>query len=218
MDMNAPFFGHGFFGDTTGLFFALILGVAFGFVLERGGFGSARKLAAQFYLTDLTVFKTMFTAIITAMMGLFVLSNTGFVDISMVYVSPTYLIPQAIGGIIFGVGFVMGGYCPGTACVATSTGRIDGIVHLIGMSAGILLFGETFPLFRSFYYETSMGAATLPRVLHISEGFAIALVVVLAVVGFIVSELIEKRVNRTVKGQPVPAASDATEGSRPLHA
>jgi uncharacterized membrane protein YedE/YeeE len=205
MDMNAPFFGHGFFGDTAGLLFGFTLGVAFGFVLERGGFGSARKLAAQFYLTDLTVFKTMFTAIITAMTGLFVLSEAGFVDITMVYVSPTYLVPQTVGGIIFGVGFVMGGYCPGTACVATSTGRMDGIVHIVGMSAGILLFGEMFPLFKSFYYETSMGSATLPRLLNIPEGLVIILIVILAGLGFVISERIEKRVH----GIP---RSDATSG------
>jgi len=215
--MNAPFFGHGFFGDTTGLLFALILGIAFGVVLERGGFGSARKLAAQFYLTDLTVFKTMFTAIITAMVGIFVLSDIGFVDISMVYVSPTYLIPQAVGGLIFGVGFVMGGYCPGTSCVATSTGRIDGIVHLIGMSAGIMLFGEAFPLFRSFYYQTPMGEATLPRLLNMPAGYVIVIVVVLAVAGFIVGELIEKRVNGKANSQTAAAVSGSVEGSRALH-
>jgi len=215
--MSAPFFGHGFFGDTAGLFFGFALGVAFGFVLERGGFGSARKLAAQFYLTDLTVFKTMFTAIITAMTGLFVLSEAGLVDITMVYVSPTYLVPQAVGGAIFGVGFVMGGYCPGTACVATSTGRIDGIVHLAGMSAGILLFGETFPLFKSFYYGTSMGAATLPRILNMPDGLVIVLIVVLAMLGFVISERIEKRVNRVADSHGRSADSGPTQNSPALH-
>ena len=192
MDMNAPFYKYGLFGDTTSLVVAFVIGIGFGYVLERGGFGSARKLAAQFYLTDLTVFKVMFTAIITAMVGLVSLAAIGLVDLSLVDVSPTYILPQTIGGLVFGVGFVMGGYCPGTSCVAASTGRLDAVVHLFGMIAGILLFGELFSLFEGFYYSTPMGRVTFPQLLHLPDGLLVFVVVLLAIVGFVIAERVEK--------------------------
>ena len=108
--MMAPFFKYGMFGDQTSLVVAFLIGIGFGFFLERAGFGSARKLVAQFYLTDLSVFKVMFTAIVTAMFGVFVLSRVGFLDIGEMPIIGTYLIPEIIGGLILGVGFVMGGY------------------------------------------------------------------------------------------------------------
>ena len=88
--------------------FAVLAGFGFGFVLERAGFGSSRKLAAQFYFTDLTVFKVMFTAIVTAMLGVYWLSVFGFMDLSLVYLTPTFLAPQMVGGLILGAGFVVG--------------------------------------------------------------------------------------------------------------
>ena len=123
--MIAPFYKYGLFGDEVSLILAAVIGVGFGFFLERAGFGSSRKLAAQFYFTDMAVFKVMFSAIVTAMLGLFYLSWAGLVDISMVYVSPTYLLPQLIGGLVLGLGFIVGGYCPGTSVVGMSTGRLD---------------------------------------------------------------------------------------------
>ena len=128
--MNAPFYKFGLFGDHLSLVVAFLVGIAFGFFLERAGFGSGRKLAAQFYLTDLTVFKVMFTAIVTAMVGVFYLSWMGVVDLSLIYLGNTYLLPQIVGGLILGVGFVVGGYCPGTSCVAGATGRIDAFFFL----------------------------------------------------------------------------------------
>ena len=107
--MNAPLYQHGLFGESTSLVFALTIGLGFGFALERAGFGSGRKLAAQFYLTDLTVFKVMFSAIVTAMVGLYILSRIGVLDLSLIYHLPTYLVPQLVGGLLFGVGFVVGG-------------------------------------------------------------------------------------------------------------
>lgn len=193
MDVNAPFYEYGLFGDGFSLLIAFGTGIAFGFFLERAGFGSGRKLAAQFYLTDMTVFKVLFTAVITAMLGLFWLSWLGLVDYELVTVPPTFLVPQLVGGIIFGVGFAMGGYCPGTSCVASSTGKLDGGVHLIGMVAGILLFGEAYTLFDGFYNSSAMGKFTLPQVFGLSQGFTVFLIVLLALGGFVLAERIEKR-------------------------
>jgi uncharacterized membrane protein YedE/YeeE len=193
MDMSAPLYLHGFFSDGTSLLFALIIGIFFGFFLERGGLGNATKLVGQFYLYDMTVFKMMFTAIVTAMLGLFWLSYFGFIDLSLVYIIPTYIVPQIVGGFIFGVGFVMGGLCPGTSCVSLTTGRIDSIVLIIGMVFGIFVFGESFPLIKDFYYSTSIGDATFPGLLNISYGTLVFVVSVLALAGFYFAGKIEKK-------------------------
>src|SRR4051812_37854809 len=106
---------------------ALLIGVAFGFVLERAGLGNARKLAGQFLLTDLTVFKVMFSAIVTAMLGTFWLSRAGLIDLAAIYVPDTFLPSQIVGGLVFGAGFAIAGLCPGTSCVSAASGRGDGV-------------------------------------------------------------------------------------------
>jgi hypothetical protein len=193
MAMNAPFFKYGLFGDDVSLVIAFLIGIGFGFFLERAGFGSSKKLAAQFYFTDLTVFKVMFTAIITAMVGVYYLSVIGFVDLSLVYLTPTFLLPQIVGGLILGVGFVVGGYCPGTSCVAASTGRIDGMVYLLGIIFGIFVFGEVFPLVSNFYVSTPMGQITLPQISGLPYGLLVFLVVLMALGGFAGAEWVEKK-------------------------
>jgi uncharacterized protein len=191
--MNAPFFKFDLFGDATSLVIAFVIGIGFGFFLERGGFGNGRKLAAQFYFTDMTVFKVMFTAIVTAMLGIYYLSVIGFVDLSLVYITPTFLLPQIVGGLLLGVGFVIGGYCPGTCIVSTATGRIDGAVYLLGMIAGIAVFGEAFPLFANFYSSTPMGQITLPELLGLPYGLLVFAVVLMAIGGFAAASWAEKR-------------------------
>ena len=191
--MSAPFFKFGLFGDNISLVVAFIIGIGFGFFLERAGFNSARKLAAQFYFRDLTVFKVMFTAIVTAMLGVYYLSVIGVVDLSLVYLTPTFLVPQIVGGLILGVGFVVGGYCPGTACVAVATGRIDALVFVAGIFAGIFGFGEIYPLVANFYSSTSMGQLTLPQVTGLSYGLLVFAVVLMALGGFYGAGWVEKK-------------------------
>ncbi|MBI5474669.1 MAG: YeeE/YedE family protein [Ignavibacteriae bacterium] len=198
--MNAPFFKFGLFGDEASLIVAFIIGIGFGFFLERAGFGSGRKLAAQFYFTDMTVFKVMFTAIVTAMLGLFWLSVLGVVDLSLVYVSQTYLAPQIVGGLILGVGFVIGGYCPGTSCVSAATGRYDAMIYILGIIAGVFVFGEAYPLLKDFYSSGAMGKVTLPELFGVSYGLVVFLVVLMAVGGFVGAEWVEKKLAAKVKG------------------
>ncbi len=190
--MNAPFYKFGLFSDPFSLVIAFFIGIGFGFFLERAGFGSARKLAAQFYFTDLAVFKVMFTAIITAMLGVFYLGWLGLLDLSLVYVSTTYLVPQVVGGLILGIGFVVGGYCPGTSCVALSTGRLDGLVYLAGIIAGITAFALVFPWIEDFYTSTDMGQVTLPELLNVPYGLVVAAVVMIAIGGFAGATWMEK--------------------------
>lgn len=178
---------------SDSLLIALAIGVAFGFTLERAGLGSARKLAGQFYLTDFTVFKVMFSAIVTAMLGAFWLARLGILDLSRVYVPETWLVPQVVGGLVFGAGFVIAGLCPGTSCVAAASGRGDGVAVVGGMFAGVLLTGLMFPSLQSLYDSTSRGAQTLPQLLHVSYGVVVCAVVVMALAGFRAVEWLEKR-------------------------
>ncbi|MBW7933697.1 MAG: YeeE/YedE family protein [Gemmatimonadaceae bacterium] len=191
--MMAPFFKYGLFGENIGLVVAFLVGIGFGFFLERAGFNSARKLAAQFYFTDLTVFKVMFTAIVTAMLGVYWLSVLGVMDLSLVYLTPTFLVPQIVGGLVLGIGFVVGGYCPGTACVGVATGRIDAMVLFVGIFAGILGFSELYPLISGFYNSTSFGQLTLPQVTGLPYGVLVFAVVLMALGGFVGAEWVEKR-------------------------
>jgi hypothetical protein len=196
MEMNAPFYEYGLFGDEISLIMAFLIGIGFGFFLERAGFGSGRKLAAQFYLHDMTVFKVMFTAIVTAMLGLFYLSWVGLVDLSLVYLTPTYLAPQIVGGLLLGVGFVIGGYCPGTSMVALSTARVDAIFFVLGIVGGIFVFGELFPLISGFFYSTDMGELTIPAVIGLPYGLIVFAVVLMALGGFWGAEKVERMMAR----------------------
>src|SRR5678816_4264478 len=174
---GAPFYEFGRFGEGTSLVIAVLLGIAFGLFLEQGGMGNARKLSGQFYLTDLSVLKLMFSAIVTAMLGLFWLSWAGLLDLSRVYVPETFIAPQLVGGVIFGVGFVIGGLCPGTSCVAAATGRRDGLALVAGMSTGVFVFGEAFPGLATFADSTARGAWTLPQAFGLSHGSVVGIVV-----------------------------------------
>ena len=113
------------FGRYGGYFVYLLIGFAFGYVLEISGFGNSKKLAAQFYFKDMTVLKVMFTGIIVAMVLIFGSTALGLLDYRLLWVNPTYLWPGIVGGLIMGVGFIVGGFCPGTSLVAMATGKIE---------------------------------------------------------------------------------------------
>jgi uncharacterized protein len=182
--MMTPLYKYGFFGDELSLVVAFVLGIGFGFCLERAGFGSARKLAAQFYLYDMSVFKVMFTAIVTAMLGVTYLGWIGWLDLGQVYLVPTFLGPQILGGLVLGVGFVVGGYCPGTSAAAVATGRVDGMVYALGIFAGTFAYAELYPSIKAFVNSNAMGQVTLPEVLGLPWGVIVFVVVVIAVAGF----------------------------------
>ena len=173
---------------------AILVGIAFGFALERAGLGNARKLAGQFYFTDFTVFKVMFSAILVAMLGAFWLGRLGIIDLRGVYVPETFLAPQLIGGLLFGAGFAIAGLCPGTSCVALATGRGDGLAVVIGMFAGVLITGLAFARLQRFYESTSRGSLTLPELLHVPYGAVVFAIVLMALAGFRAVQWWESRV------------------------
>ncbi len=178
---------------NAGLWVAFILGSAFGFFLEQGGMGDARKIAAQFYFRDLAVLKIMFSAIVTTALGLFWFARVGWLDYDLIFLPPTYVWPQVVGGFIFGAGFVIGGLCPGTSCVALSSGRLDGLVLLLGLFFGIFLFNELHGHFDAFYRSGSLGSVALPDTLGVSNASMLVILVALAIAAFVVAEALERR-------------------------
>jgi len=191
--MMTPLYKYGFFGDEFALLVAFALGLGFGFFLERAGFGSARKLAAQFYLYDMSVFKVMFTAIVTALLGVTYLGWLGWLDLDLVYLVPTHLGPQLLGGLVLGVGFVVGGYCPGTSVAGLATGRVDALIYALGIAAGTFAYAEVYPAIKDFVNAGAMGQVTLPEVLDVPWGVLVFAVVAIAVAGFSAATLVERR-------------------------
>ncbi len=180
-------------------FFALLIGLAFGFVLERAGFGNSRKLALQFYLKDFTVVKVMFTAIMTAMSGIIILSSFGFLDFQQIYINPTFLWPGITGGLIMGAGFVIGGYCPGTTFAGLSTVKIDAFFYLGGLMLGMFVFGETVPLFKEFFLSGAKERYTLDIALGVKAGIIGFVVILLGIGMFTAGEFFEKRSGEVIK-------------------
>ncbi len=191
--MNAPINVFANYSQEIVLILSFVIGIGFGFFLERAGFGNANKLVKQFYFEDMAVFKVMFTAIITAMIGLFFLTAIGFLELDMVYMSPSHITPQIVGGLILGAGFIIGGYCPGTSLVSTATGRIDGMFFLGGVMFGILSFGGIYPVIEEFYNSAAMGAVTVWEYFNIPYGVLVFLVILAALGGFFGAEFVEKK-------------------------
>jgi uncharacterized membrane protein YedE/YeeE/rhodanese-related sulfurtransferase len=131
-------------GEQWRLLSGLGIGLFFGFSLERAGFGNARKLAGQFYLNDMAVFKVMFTAVLVAMTGVFSLASFGLLELGELWINPTFIWAQVVAGFILGLGFVMSGLCPGTAMVSVASGKLDGLVTVLGTFFGIFVFTLVF--------------------------------------------------------------------------
>jgi rhodanese-related sulfurtransferase/uncharacterized membrane protein YedE/YeeE len=191
-----PLIPQGFINADLNLFFAFVIGLGFGYVLEQAGFSSSRKLAGVFYGYDFVVLRVFFTAAITAMTGLLLFSYLGWIDYSMLYVNPTFLWSAIIGGVIMGFGFILGGFCPGTSLVGAVIGKVDAMFFVIGMMIGIFLFGEFYPVFEPLYLGNNLGGVFVFDSLGMSrEWFAITLIVV-ALMAFYITQRIEDNINK----------------------
>ena len=181
--MTFPLVKTGVISEAMNLWLAIPIGFIFGFALFHAGFTDSRRIAWAFYFKSVRVPVVMFTAIVTGMLGLWGLSLIGAIDISQVYMLPTFLAPMAIGGLLFGIGMVVVGYCPGTAAAALATGKIDGMVFIVGFLVGSLIFGDLFPIWGDFYNSNYMGAFRLDQWLDISLGVTVLGIVIVAVAG-----------------------------------
>lgn len=176
---------------------AILIGIAFGFVLESSGFSSSRKLAGVFYGYDFAVLKVFFTAAVVALIGIYYLDYLGFLDVKQLYVHPTYLWGAIIGGVIMGVGFVAGGFCPGTSLCAVAIGKIDGIIYVLGIMIGVFIFSELYnPLFEKLYTGSFLGNITLVDSLGVSPYWFIFIFTIIAIVAFVVADFVRKKVKK----------------------
>ncbi len=178
------------------LLIAFLIGTGFGFSLEQAGFSSSRKLVGMFYGYDTTVIKVFFTAAIVALIGSQLLSYFGLLDLNMVFVNEYYVLPAITGGIIMGLGFVVGGFCPGTGLSAMAIGKIDAMVFFLGGLTGAFLYAETYPYVRNFADGTYKGALKINEVFGLSPGIFSFFLILSAVAMFWIADKAEKRFAR----------------------
>lgn len=194
--MIGPIISSGIVSPMWDNIFAVMLGMGFGFALEGSGFSSSRKIIGTFFGYDFVVVKVFFTAAIVASMGLLYLSYFGLVDYSQLYIQPTFLAGAIVGGVIMGVGFAMGGFCPGTSLCAAAVGKLDGIVFLGGMFIGVFLFSESFPLWQNLYNSGSQGSKMINDAFGISPELFTFFLVLAAVGMFYGAAWVQKKVKK----------------------
>ena len=195
--MINTFYGLDTLDSPTAFLAALFIGFAFGFSLERAGFGSSRKLAGIFYFRDMTVLKVMFTAMVVAMIGLSYCTGMGWIGQEQVFFMPSVYGAQIVGGLLFGVGFAMSSWCPGTAAVGLASGKLDALIFLVGASVGSIFFNELYSVAQPLYTWGESGVQFAWSNLGISQasfGFGLAVAAILAFWG---AEYVEKRVSGT---------------------
>lgn len=180
--------------DTPfGFAMAGLIGVLFGIFLEQAGFGSSRRLTGIFYFQDMAVLKVMFTAVVTAMIGYTTLTALGWLKPAEVYPLETYWGAQAVGGLIFGAGFVIGGWCPGTALVGVASAKLDAVVFLAGAAIGSIMFSEFFDAVAPLYSGACAGAITLGQSLHVPNKLLVVAFAAVAALAFAGSTWLEQK-------------------------
>jgi len=168
-----------------------IFGLAFGFLLQRGGVGKFNILIGQLLLQDFTVAKIMLTAIVVGMMGVFALHHFAKVNL---HIKPTRIGSNVIGGLCFGAGFALIGYCPGTAAAAIGQGSGDALFGMAGLVAGSWVFAEfSGALTKTVQKWGDMGKVLVPDLIHAPRGIFVVIAAVLLTAGLFVMERIFPR-------------------------
>lgn len=170
------------------LLWGLLFGIIFGFLLHKGGATKYDVILGQLLLQDNTVVKIMLSAVVVGMPGVFLMKKFGWVDFSVKFGS---LGKNIIGGLIFGLGFALLGFCPGTIAGAVGNGALDATIGgLIGIVVGSGLFAAAFPKLRNGILKWGdYGQLTLPQLLKVNEWVVIVPLSLLIVVFFVVLEL-----------------------------
>jgi rhodanese-related sulfurtransferase/uncharacterized membrane protein YedE/YeeE len=181
--------------NNLNLIVALIIGILFGAILEQAGFSTSKKLVGLFYGYDFTVLRVFFTAGIVAMIGVMAFAHFGLLDLNLIYINPTFLWSAIIGGLIMGLGFVVGGFCPGTSVCAAAIGKIDALIFIGGAFIGVLVFAEGYPLFKPLYLTASMGIPRFYEIAVMPESLFAFLMVAFALIAFWATSIIENKVN-----------------------
>jgi len=146
---------------------AAVFGLIFGFLLQKGGVAKYHILEGQLLLADFTVMKVMLSAILVGMIGFYFLKEKGLVK---THIKPANLGANIIGGLVFGLGFALAGYCPGTGAAALGQGNLNAFYYMGGMFVGSYVFAEfSRPLNKSVKNWMNKGKVTLPELCHLSE-------------------------------------------------
>ncbi|MFA7230335.1 MAG: rhodanese-like domain-containing protein [Victivallaceae bacterium] len=197
--MINTFFSQGTLNSSIAMATAAIIGFFFGLFLEKAGFGDSKRLSGIFYFRDMTVLKVMFSAVITTAIGFSLLVGFEVIPLSNVYIINTFYFAQIAGGLLLGIGFVVGGWCPGTAAVGVSSGSIDALLFLGGAVGGSILYNEIYPFIGSVKEIGSCGPRFAYNDLGMSRALFVNIFTVIAVGCFWGVEFIEKK--RFNKGQ-----------------
>jgi uncharacterized protein len=164
--------------------FALVLGVSFGFALNKAGLTRYSKIVNQFRLTDMAVLKFMMTALVVTMLGLYPLRAMGIITFPAI--PETYLVGNLLGGLVFGVGMALAGFCPGTAVAGGGEGKWDYIIPgLLGFLTGAVIFGLTYSGFMPAIKKiANYGSVVLPDLWHINPYLAVLVFTLMALALF----------------------------------
>jgi hypothetical protein len=164
----------------------VVFGLAFGFLLQKGGVGKFNILIGQLLLQDWTVAKIMLTAIVVGMVGVFTLHHFAKVNL---HLKPTRIASNIIGGLLFGAGFALMGYCPGTAAAALGQGSWDALFGMVGLVAGSWVYAEfSASLKKTVDKWGDLGKVLLPDLLHVPRGVFVVIFAVLLTVGLFALE------------------------------
>jgi rhodanese-related sulfurtransferase len=185
-----------FIGNEMNFVVAIFIGMAFGYILEQAGFSTSKKLVGLFYGYDFTVLRVFFTAGITAMIGVVALGHFGLLDLNLIFVNPTFLWSALVGGVIMGLGFIIGGFCPGTSVCAAAIGKIDAMIFVLGSFLGVFIFAEGFPFFETLYKAENWGNITIFNAIGTSQGIFAFGMTAMAVGAFWFTTWVEKKVNK----------------------
>lgn len=157
------------------LFLGLITGIAFGVFLQQGRILRFEKQVGAMLLKDMTILKFMLSAIIVGVVGINLLVSAGVVGLK---IKATYVVANLIGGLLFGAGWAVIGYCPGTSVGALGEGRWHAVWAILGMLVGAGIYAEVYPMMKSSVLKWgAFGKLTLPQVLGISQWIVIPIFV-----------------------------------------
>jgi len=181
---------------------ALVIGILFGAILEQAGFSTSKKLVGLFYGYDFTVLRVFFTAGIVAMIGVLALVHFGYLDMNLVYINPFFVWSAIVGGLIMGLGFVIGGFCPGTIVCAAAIVNVYAMLFILGAVLGVFLFAEAYPIFEPLYKAANLGSPQVFDSLGMSQSLFAFLLAIIALTAFWAVSIIENKVNK-VDASPI---------------
>ena len=165
-----------------------LTGILFGFLLQKAGVLRYDKQLGALRLMDMTIVKFMLSSVMVAMVGVYLLKDLGLVTLS---IKPTILGGTVMGGLLFGIGWGLFGYCPGTAVGALGEGRWDALWGILGMLTGAAVYAEAYPLMqRTVLTWGNFGNITLPQVLGVNHWL---IIVIFVVAGILLLRWFEKK-------------------------